>query len=385
MKRTWQIIVSAAVVIAFVGPAAQQVAWSWQVPDVGPSGPVLTLPVDKSQPLDVQVRNVMVNLVNQAGTAYDAKQAIDTAQSRVKDAQRELSQLKSEPPAPGAGETARREHQQRIADAQRLVDQRTQELSDQTRASQKVQDQYQATKSQYQTLQQNPNLPQIDPKQVWDQLMADKVPADRRPPPADLKEAIEKIVNWDGTGTFPAAALLPGPGRPHDPLPLTQRQAAAWEQLQAQHARCLTAHFAARTKLQQAETRRQAMEDSERAMTIAEQAMRDAAEAFNDYRKPQVDYSLYNRCPEGNAWFQCDHEDIKQEWLREQTADFEFRKMQLRDEYDSARNDYIEARERLEDDIRDYLDANAEAEGRSATLNQELAEFEKLLKIFRQL
>jgi hypothetical protein len=45
-------------------------------------------------------------------------------------------------------------------------------------------------------------------------------------------------------------------------------------------------------------------------------------------RPEDVDYSKYDRCPNGASWWQCDHEDLKRAWLEEQLrgSQYEFQK-----------------------------------------------------------
>lgn len=48
--------------------------------------------------------------------------------------------------------------------------------------------------------------------------------------------------------------------------------------------------------------------------------VRDALAAAERAAQSMIDYRLFNRCPNGNAWDECDHAVEKQQWLSEQLA-----------------------------------------------------------------
>lgn len=96
---------------------------------------------------------------------------------------------------------------------------------------------------------------------------------------------------------------------------------------------------------------------------------------------PQIDFSKYDRCPNGEAWGSCNHSEQKQEWLREQT-DKTFR---LQRAFERIMDDLLkrqaDLQRRLEDfdrDVKMIDEASANLRMQAESIAGSIAEFKTL-------
>src|SRR5262249_12443627 len=94
--------------------------------------------------------------------------------------------------------------------------------------------------------------------------------------------------------------------------PPSAKKAAASETLYDELAKAKAALDAKQESLAQ---KRKAAEDLRAQVIEARKATKQLNQAKAALKPEEIDYSLFDRCPNGNSWYQCDHEEEKAAWL----------------------------------------------------------------------
>lgn len=94
-----------------------------------------------------------------------------------------------------------------------------------------------------------------------------------------------------------------------------------------------------------------------------------------------VDYSRYDRCPNGHAWGECNHAPQKEEWLREQTdKNYRFRKSLER-----IMDDLLASQQAVQDQLSDYATSAKSYNDETKALKDEVGQIKKEMAEFRGL
>lgn len=149
-----------------------------------------------------------------------------------------------------------------------------------------------------------------------------------------------------------------------------------------QHYVCVQGQARVRQLRTEVESTRRELKEEHRALSERKKALDQDRRDLDNVNPPTIDYSRYNLCPNGHPWRTCDHDSLKKRWEAEQMAEYNQRKMDLRDRVAREMSAYLRDlgvfRTRLEDLQRkeDELENASNALARELTKLRELARAE---------
>lgn len=196
-------------------------------------------PIGQMKPLDIQATQLTQTMLEQAGKAQTANVAANAAKTQLDEQKLKVRKLEDDLPPPSATPAERTARAARIAEAKKPLPQLEKAVTDKTLEATRLQKEFLSTKATHEKfVREHPDVKPVDLASVWQKLQPHGITLDKNTALDQAKALLKDASGWDGNSVpVVSGPLLPGPGRPHDPLPTTRMldQAAleaAWAKLE---------------------------------------------------------------------------------------------------------------------------------------------------------
>ncbi len=237
MKRTIHFGIWLPVAIGLVFAVAIAAGYAAAQPE-GDSNDARAGPVSQVKPLNIQATELTLTALSNAESADRANAAVVKAEEKLAEQKRTLNDLKA-PPPPSATPAELQQRQTRMEQVERQIKQSQNDLSEKTLEATRRKKEFLRAQSDLAKFQaEHPDVETIDLATAWGKLKGDgPITLNEQTALKQAEELLRRLQHALGEDGEVSPILLPGPGRPHDPLPTTRQLEeaeldAAWAQLE---------------------------------------------------------------------------------------------------------------------------------------------------------